>query len=254
MTNKRDTYNTAQQTALVSQVNRVCPLCTHPLFYKKGKANRTYKNYQLAHIYPLNPTKEEQELLRNEKRLSKDVNDEKNIIPLCKDCHGKFDNPRTVEEYRSLYAIKEKLIKQTAQEEIQKEYNIESEITELIKALYTSEGSEDNAEIEYDPKAIDEKLNDTINRLTKRKIKNHVSDYYIFVRDTFAELDQNDIDLSDKISMQVKVYYLKQKGMGLDQQEIYENIVSWLNAKTKPETTDATEIVASFFVQNCEVF
>lgn len=252
MAKKRDNYSEAQQTALVSQVNRVCPLCAQSLFYRKG--NRTYKNYELAHIYPLNPTKEEQELLKDEKRLAKDVNEENNIIPLCKDCHGKFDNPRTVEEYRMLYGMKENLIKRSAQEEIWKEYHIESEITKVIKALYASNNADARSEIEFDPKAVDEKLNQSITGLTKRKIKNNVSDYYLFIRDTFAELDQNDIDLSDTISAQVKTYYLKQKRMGLSQQEIYENIVSWLTAKTKPETSDATEIIASFFVQNCEVF
>lgn len=252
MTNKRETYNTAQQTALVSQVNRVCPLCSQFLFYKKGK--RTYKNYELAHIYPLNPTTEETELLKNEKRLSQNVNDEKNIIPLCKDCHGKLDNPRTVKEYRDLYQIKEKLIKQTAQEEMWEEYNIESEITKIIKSLYTIDDILNGAQIEFEPKAVDEKLDDTISNLTKRKIKNHVSDYYLFVRETFSQLNQNDVDLSDIISLQVKAYYLKQKQMGLNQQEIYDNIVSWLDAKSKPDTSDATEIVASFFVQNCEIF
>lgn len=252
MANKRDTYNTAQQTALVSQVNRVCPLCSQSLFYKKGK--RTYKNYELAHIYPLNPTSEEAELLKKEKRLSQNVNDEKNIIPLCKDCHGKLDNPRTVKEYRELYLIKEKLIKQTAQEEIWKEYNVENEITKVIKALYTVDDIVNETQIEFEPKEVDLKLDNTISNLTKRKIKNHVRDYYLYVRDTFAQLDQSDIDLSEIISLQVKTYYLKQKQMGLSQQEIYDNIVSWLDAKSKPDTTDATEIVASFFVQNCEVF
>ena len=252
MTNKRDTYNTAQQTALVSQVNRVCPLCSQSLFYMKGK--RTYKNYQLAHIYPLNPTSEEAELLKDEKKLSQNVNDEKNIIPLCKDCHGKLDNPRTIKEYGNLYQIKEKLIQQSAQEEIWKEYNIESEITKIIRALYTINDILSGAHIDFEPKAVDEKLDDTMNNLTKRKIKNHVRDYYFFIRDTFAQLDQSDIDLSEIISLQVKAYYIKQKNMGLNQQEIYDNIVSWLNAKSKPETADAPEIVASFFVQNCEVF
>jgi hypothetical protein len=42
--------------------------------------------------------------------------------------------------------------------------------------------------------------------------------------------------------------------MGCDQQTIFENIVAWLNAKTHPEIPDATEILASFYVQNCEVF
>ena len=61
------------------------------------------------HIYPLNPTIEETQLLKHEARLSTDVNDEDNVIPLCEICHGKFDKPRTVEEYRSLFKLKQEL-------------------------------------------------------------------------------------------------------------------------------------------------
>ena len=250
--NDRIKYNEAQTTALVAQVSRVCPLCAQSLFYKKK--SKTYKDYELAHIYPLNPTEEEVELLKNEERLSKDVNDERNIIPLCKECHGKFDRPRTAEEYRELFAIKKKLIAQTRQEQLWREYNIENQISEVITALYNAPDVGLSAEIDFTPKAVDDKLDETITRLTRRKIKNNVSDYYIFIRNCFSDLDQKEPDLSQSISVQIKAYYLKQKRMGLGQQEIFQNIVSWLNVKTKPETTDATEILASFFVQNCEVF
>jgi len=56
------------------------------------------------------------------------------------------------------------------------------------------------------------------------------------------------------ISQQIKVFYLKQKRFGYDQQVIFENIVYWINSKTKPNSNDAAEILASFFIQNCEIF
>ena len=252
MASKRIKYNEAQQTALVSQVNRVCPLCAQSLFYKKK--SKSYKDYELAHIFPLNPTKEESELLKHEERLSEDVNDERNIIPLCKECHGKFDRPRTLEEYRQLLEIKKKLIAQTSQELIWKEYNLEEQISDVITALYNDPDLDVSVEIEFTPKAVDDKLDDSISRLARRKIKNNVSDYYLFIKGCLSTLDQKEIDLSEAIACQIKAYYIKQKGMGLTQQEIFENIIAWMNAKTKPETSDATEILASFYVQNCDVF
>lgn len=252
MNNPRKKYSPAQETALVTQVDRVCPLCAAQLYYKKN--SRTYKNFQIAHIYPLNPTLAEIELLQGEERLSDDVNHENNVIPLCLDCHAKFDKPRTVEEYRELLAIKKKLIAKTNQQEIWKRYTIEDEISFIIEALYNAQDIDIEAEIEFAPKAVDEKLDDTITRLTQRKIKTHVRDYYRFIKEKFSNLDQSEADLSETISLQVKTYYLKQKGMGLEQQDIFENIVSWLCAKTKPKTSDASEILASFFIQNCEIF
>ena len=252
MSNTRKNYSETQNVSLVSQVNRVCPLCQEPLFYQKN--NRTYKSYEIAHIYPLNPTLFEQKLLENEPSLSDDVNDEDNLIPLCKICHGKFDKPRTVEEYRKLYDIKKNLIEQSTQENIWKIYAIEEEISEIIEAIYNDPELYGDAEIDFNPKAVDEKLDETITRPTRRKIKNNVSDYYILIRSQFAELDRAKGDLSETISLQIKTYYLKQKGMGLEQQKIFDNIVLWIHGKTNPKTHDAAEILTSFFVQNCEVF
>ena len=202
----------------------------------------------------MNPKPEEEELLRGEARLSEDVNHENNVIPLCIDCHGKFDKPRTLEEYRDLFAIKKKLIAKSNQEEMWGRYSIEEELIIVIDALYNDPDPNIEAELEFAPKAVDEKLDSTITRPTQRKIKSQVRDYYLFIKEKFSVLDQSEAELSETISLQVKAYYLKQKRLGLEQQEIYENIVAWINAKTKPKTSDASEIIASFFIQNCEVF
>jgi len=252
MSNSRKKYSDAQNVALLSQVNSVCPLCAEPLFYKKG--GKSYKNYEIAHIYPLNPTPTEKIILEHEERLSNDVNDENNVLPLCEICHSKFDKPRTVEEYRMLFGIKKDLIDRSGQEAIWKRYAIEDEISEIIEAIYDDPGLENNTEIDFTPREVDEKLDSTISRPTKIKIKNNVREYFIFVRTKFAELDSAEIDLSEIISLQIKTYYLKQKNMGLNQQAIFDNIVAWIHTKTKPKTNDAAEILVSFFIQNCEVF
>lgn len=252
MSNTRKKYSDAQNVALLSQVSRVCPLCAEPLFYKKGV--RSFKFYEIAHIYPLNPTAEEILLLKNEERLSHDVNDECNVIPLCENCHGKFDKPRTVEEYRTLFRIKKKLDERSGQEAIWKRYTIEDEIGKIIESIYNDPSLEVAAEMEFVPKEVDEKLDATVSRPTKNKIKNNVREYFLFIQGKFSELDGAELDLSEIISLQVKTYYLKQKKLGFPQQIIFENIVAWINAKTKPETNDAAEILASFFIQNCEIF
>lgn len=252
MSNSRKKYSNAQSVALLSQVNRICPLCAEPLFYKKR--GKSFKSYEIAHIYPLNPTPEEKVLLEHEELLSEDVNDENNVIPLCEICHGKFDKPRTVKEYRTLFQIKRRLIERSGQEAIWKTYALEDEISKIIEAIYDDPELEDEVEIEFVPKKVDEKLDSTISRPTKTKIKSNVREYFVFIQSKFYELDGAKLDLSEIISLQIKTYYLKQKNMGLNQQEIFENIVAWIHAKTKPKTGDAAEILASFFIQNCEIF
>ena len=252
MDNNRKKYSVAQQTSLISQVERVCPLCAKSLFYKKK--SKTFNHYELAHIYPLNPTEDEMDLLKMEPRLSEDVNHEDNLIPLCTPCHDKFDNPRTVEEYRNLFKIKSALIKKSRQEEIWSTYKIEEELEFVIEALYDETALNDSVLINFDVKKIDEKLNNTMPTITKRKVKYYVRDYYQFIKEKFSILDQSKENLSLVISLQIKTYYLIQKDLGLSQQEIYENIVRWINTRTKPKTLDAPEIITAFFIQNCEVF
>ena len=250
---KRIEYSQAQNVALVTQVNSVCPLCDEQLFYKK--AGKSYKAYQIAHIYPLNPTDMEIELLRGEERLGgTDVNAEANVIPLCDLCHAKFDKPRTVEEYRKLLTIKKRLIEKSGQESLWKQHPIEESIRSIIECLYAETTAETDLRISYNPKSIDQKTDETITQPTIRKIKNNVSDYYTLIRKQLANLDKSSPGASEIISLQVKAYYLRQKQLKISKQSIFDNIVEWVNVKTKPESIDAAEIITSFFVQNCEVF
>ena len=85
-----------QKLLLFAEVDGVCPNCPNVLMYDKN--GRKYKEFQIAHIYPLNPKPDEIETLRNEERLSKDPNHLDNLICLCESCHTKFDKPRTAEE------------------------------------------------------------------------------------------------------------------------------------------------------------
>lgn len=250
---KRKKYGEAQNVALVSQAYSVCPLCDTPLFYKKG--GKSFKAYEIAHIYPLNPSAEEVELLRNEECLNHDLNHEDNLIPLCHSCHGKFDKPRTIPEYRHLLEIKKRYISRAGQESLWTDHNLEFEIREVIEALYEENFVvESIIEISYEPSQIDDKVDDTISRPTVRKIKNNVTDYFTSVKSHLSGIDKKSPGFSDIVSLQVKAYFLKQKQLGLEQQAIFDNLVSWINIKTKPRSIDAAEILVSFFVQNCEVF
>lgn len=249
----RKKFGEAQNIALATQSDSICPLCDKPLFYKKN--GKSYKAYEIAHIYPLNPTSDEVETLKDEERLSEDVNHENNLISLCHACHSKFDKPRIAEEYRLLVEIKRRHIARSGQEALWEEHHIESEIRRVIEALYEDNFLSDSAvEISYEPSKIDEKMDDTISKPTIRKIRNNVADYFVLVKTHLSEVDKGSPNFSDIVSLQVKAYYLKQKQQGLDKQAIFDNLVSWVNVKTKPKSIDAAEILISFFVQNCEVF
>ena len=58
---------------------------------------------------------------------------------------------------------------------------------------------------------LDEKANDTLTVLTKRKIRNDINDYYIYIREQFNQLDKEVPDSFELIASQVRTFYLKLK-------------------------------------------
>lgn len=252
MTNERVNTTPSVELSLLAQVRGKCPLCGTKSFYEK-KA-RKYRNYEIAHIYPLNATSEEEELLKDQERLHENLNHPHNLIPLCKSCHRQFDTPRTIEEYQKLLALKKEFLQIEEQVELQSKYDIEREINSIIDSLYDEFSGSSYSPTDYNLKELDKKLDSSISNPTKIKIRHNIADYFLVIRAKFADLEKDQPSVSELIANQVKVYYINQKALGISRQAIFENLVEWLVAKANPPTRDFAEIVISYFVQNCEVF
>lgn len=253
MTNARRSYSDADQLSLTTQVDGHCPRCDDPLFYRKG--NRKFKGYELAHIYPLNPSPEEVKDLAGLPLLHADVNDPNNLIPLCESCHGKFDKPRTADEYLELYDIKRAALERELQREIASSYPLESQIADIVARLHDVVLDDQHvSDLQFNVKRLDSKFDASLSGPTRRKIRNAVSDYFQYVRDAFNELEKSDSASSELILSQVRSFYLKQKKQGLAQNDVFSNVVNWIRKATGAKTLESAEIVAAFFVQNCEVF
>jgi predicted HNH restriction endonuclease len=251
MSNKRKNYTENQYIILFNEVDGLCPLCSIKLIYEK--ANKLNKRVNLAHIYPHSPTIEEKKLLKNVEKLSSDIDSIKNIIWLCPNCHEKFDKPRTLEGYNKLLNIKKKLLQKREIEEEFNSYQIEEEIKKVLNILAEDNSNDNELILQYNPKTIDSKLNETINNLTKRKIKNHVHDFFHIVKKEFQNIDSIKTSKSTLIATQVKVFYLKAMDNNINQEDVFNYLVEWLDKKTSV-SKDASSIVISYFVQNCEVF
>lgn len=250
MSNYRKDYTSNEQLLLYSQVEGICPICTKPLWYEKS--GQIYKKYQIAHIYPLNPSLKEIDLLKDEKRLNSDVNSLDNVIPLCYDCHVKFDKPRTVEDYQMLYKIKESLILKSKIISSYSLFNIEDEIRVVLHKLNLDNG--ELAKLEYSALKVEQKADNSLPLLLKRQIKNDVTEYFLFIQNIFAEIDKDTPDKFNTLAMQIKSFYFKCKQSTKNQEEIYQNIVEWIHNKTGRYSLRACEIITSFFIQDCEVF
>ena len=249
---ERRSYTKAEEIALTTQVEGCCPLCGAALFYQKN--GRTYGHYELAHVYPLNPKPTEAEELKGVELLSADRNDPDNQIPLCTGCHTRFDKPRTRAEYEELFRVKRGLIEGARQRALMREYPIEDGIHQIVIALGNVSFDEvEDEDLTLDPQSVDAKCKNGMPELIIRKIKRNVTDYYPYVKREFRALEQEYPTKSQLIYSQVRTFYLKQKSLGLSKQEIYQNVVTWFRKATKTDMIEAPEVIAAFFVQNCEV-
>ncbi len=252
MANDRRPYTPAQELSLTTQVGGHCPRCHEPLFYRKK--GQDYKDYQLAHIYPLNPRPEELIELKDVELLSADVNDPDNIIPLCTRCHNRFDKPRTLEEYNELVELKRDLIQQAAQRVLFSKYQLKDSMRTIILKLNdlapVAEGAPD---VSYDAKSLDTKFDDSMPVLTRTKIRNAVTGFYPGVRREFRDLELLSPNASALIYAQVRAFYWEQKQLNLPQVAVFRNVVAWIQHAAPTNDADAAEVIASFFVQNCEV-
>lgn len=236
---------------LFDEVNGVCPQCTKPLM-KRSKRQMT-KLYEIAHIYPNSPRPHEVELLKNEERLNEDVDHEDNLIALCRDCHKILDNPRTISGYREIVAIKKELQRISLLKNGWFDSSLDDEINEIIDALASYSG-EALSELSLDAIKVDDKSDESLQFLTKVKIKNNVKYFYGEIKEKFAELDKAKPYTSDTIYSQIKTYYLKLKRDGLDQTQIFSALTDWVKIASHNKNTEVSEIFVSFFVQNCEVY
>lgn len=250
-TNARIKIGIPNVMILYDQVDGICPLCAKQLLYDKSKKE---KLYEIAHIYPLNPTESELKTLQNEEILSTDLNHIDNLILLCPTCHTKFDKPRTVTEYRKLVALKKRLIHKNKVYGQFNSYKIEEEINKVLEMLVSEVPSDsEETKLKYDALKVSEKADETLTALTKRDIEKDVVDYYLVIKQKFIDLNKERPGSFDLLSSQVKAFYTELKISGISQEDIFDGVIEWFNKKTNNYSRIACRIIASFFVQNCEV-
>lgn len=251
MGEERKNINNNTHIVLYDEVSGLCPKCSKPLMIQNGK--RKTRLYEVAHIYPFSPLPGEKELLKNEKFLSDDTDSEDNLIALCRDCHKLFDNPRTVEGYREMYAIKKQLRQAAKIKNRQYNFKIEEDIKEIIEKLSTIELSE-NSQLSYNAMRVDDKIRPESGAVFKIKIKSQVAYFYTGIKKLFQQLDQRVPNTSEIIFNEVKTYYLILKRDNLTQSEIFDHLINWIKINTKETNSEAAEVLVCFFIQNCEVY
>lgn len=238
----------SEKAELLAEVNQRCPLCYKSLISTKG--DRSFNDYQIAHIYPHSATTEQFLTLENLPRVA-DLESVKNLIPLCRDCHARQDFHTTKEDYLRLYTKKIECAGKYAANKLAFDSRLEPAVSKVVSALGAL--PEDvRIELSLTPLKVSQKIDD---KALCEKVRNYVVQYFGFVQSEFAKLQDKERIPFEMIAVQVKHYFLQVERLLTTKEQMFDQVVAWVMEKTGGNgNRSASEIVVSFFVQDCEVF
>lgn len=237
---------------LISEVDGLCPLCQENLIVMRN--GQTTNLSQAAHIYPHSPTDSEKELLKDVPRLSDDPESIENLIMLCPNCHHKFDNPRTVADYMTLYTLKKRLINLNMAREYYRKHSLEADLVALFDGIEAIDIEANSQQLSYKVMTVRNKMSKDASRSTVQRVIRDVRDYYLPIQEALVQLEHDAPRKSDLIAKQVSLFYSELRQKNLSQDEIYQIICDWFDRKTCQQHTMLTPLITAYYIQNCEVF
>ena len=239
-------------TILLPEVNGKCPLCgAYPLSEEKN--GKTYKNFEIAHIYPHSPTEKQLKSLKNVVKHD-DVESIDNLIVLCKQCHGRQDLNTTEEEYNYLLSIKKRLKENSISRKNLGNQHIDTSILKIIYSLKKADFSNiPKMELRTTPLKVDQKIIN--NPLLLDNIRDKVLKYFVYIQEQFRMLEGSNSNNFELIASQIKTAYIQAKSSGISQEAIFNQLVYWLESLDNSiDSKISCGIMVSFFIQDCEVF
>ncbi|PMN18123.1 hypothetical protein BCT39_05690 [Vibrio lentus] len=242
--------------SLLSEIQSKCPLCRKSLIKrKKTGAEVPVRVFDVAHVYPLNATERELDLLKDEERLCDDIDSEGNFIALCKECHKIYDTKKTAEEYRQLVEIKKAANKIRSltdtwdTQSLHKDISIVAErISQLTKIELTP------SHLSYDALKVSDKTNETFGLMNEMKVSTFIVTYFAHIKESLRCLEMQRKASSIFICSQIRSYYSLLELEGFNQCEIFDQMCEWFMVNTGINERTKAEVLVSYFIQNCEIF
>ena len=250
---RRANVNDTVKMSLLCEVQGWCPLCHRGLVVKRDKKN--VRVFDVAHIYPLNATEHEKYILKNEERLSSEIDCEENFIALCKECHKIYDTQKTVKEYRQLVEIKNAINKIKILSQTWDKQTLHKDIAIVARSIGNLNSNDiKDTKLSYDALKLNEKKDDTLSIPNEMKISLYILSFFIPIKESLKKLEKEEKAKSLFICSQVKSYYTLLLMQNFNQDSIFEKICEWFMTNTGINDRAKAEVLVSYFIQNCEVF
>ncbi|WP_425914031.1 ABC-three component system protein [Pseudomonas sp. GWSMS-1] len=177
------------------------------------------------------------------------------MICLCPTCHRKYDKDFKIEEYDRLRSIKDGYIRDAKARKSISEHSLREEIKELIETICNLDDENINSfDLKLNASTLNDKLKTGASPLLRRNIRNDVVDYFFTIRDELRLLEHRDQAAVKILLNQVNTYFWDMHSQyPASKDAIFNYIAQWISTKSG-KSIEASKIITSFFVQNCEVF
>ncbi|EGR4483797.1 HNH endonuclease [Vibrio fluvialis] len=252
---RRAQVNDTVKMSLLSEVQGKCPLCRKSLIKRKKASNIPVRVFDVAHIYPLNATAREIELLANEEKLCEDIDSEGNFITLCKECHKIYDTKKTVDEYRQLAEIKKAANRIRALTETWDTQTLHKDISIVAEKIgQLSQDDLANTQLSYNALKVSDKTDNTFGAINEIKVNTFVINYFAHIKESLKRLEMQRKASSLFICNQVRTFYTALLLQNFSQSEIFEQMCEWFMVNTGINERTKAEVLVSYFIQNCEIF
>jgi len=254
MVTKRDSYSDNEHSILYGETGGCCPLCALPILFQKTGSRKPSRGYQIAHIYPLNPTLSQAKALAGHP-VPPDINALENVIALCPTCHTKYDKDFKLDELIGIKKIKDEYLSEAKAKKTASQHTIQEEVYQILDAIAAFDPDETElSPTKFDVSTVDKKLKTGMSPLQKHEIKVNAISFYVRIRDHIRTLEQQDQASVRILQNQINSYYLAMNRQNPENKDLVFNYVAqWISARTNKPIL-AAKVLTAFFVQNCEVF
>ncbi|KQW32809.1 ABC-three component system protein [Acidovorax sp. Root402] len=254
MATARTDYGENEHSILYAETSGCCPLCSKSILFRKPGSSRLNKGYEVAHIYPLNPTPSQVTALIG-RTAPQAINALENVIALCPSCHTKYDKDFKLDEMDKLRKIKDGFLVEARAKATVADYKIQEEVYAILDSITSLSSIElDIPPASFDATTVDKKLRTGMSPLQRHEIKTNAVTFYVRIRDQIRMLEQSDQVAVRLLQSQINTYYLAMQQQNPHNKDAVFNFVAqWISARTGRPLL-AAKVLTSFFVQNCEVF
>lgn len=220
--------------SLLQECNSLCPLpeCSKPLYVKKDEEKQPY--FQIIQINPQKPYD----------RLY-------NLLAVCPECASKLNMQKTEHDILRLAEIKRRVQRNEEVSELAAEEKIEQDITALIEKITNAESTR-LSELNYSPVVLKKKFLSSEHQL-EDEIKPRVVKYFNFINELLKQKVEKENFNETKFRKAVKHIYENLETEEFEKTQIFEAISERFYNMSK-NSHIACQILASYFVQSCEIF